>query len=153
MCLIILHVNYALINTYYIMSNSECLWLELCKSNSTEKCIVGTVYRHPDQSTVKNFLDGFSACLNDLATSNKLYYILGDFNINILKSKRTSRSHDYINLIVANGAVPIITKPTKVTPESYSIIDHIITNDSNHQIDSCIFEVDVIRTTFRFYAK
>ena len=44
---------------------------------------------------------------------------------------------------MANGAVPIITKPTRITPESSSIIDHIITNDSNHQIDSFIFEVDV----------
>ena len=116
----------------HIMSNSECLWLELCTSNSTEKFIVGTVYRHPDQSTVKNFLDGFSECLNDLSISSKPYYILGDFNINILKSKCTGISHDYINVIVANGAVPIITKPARVTPESSSIIDHIINNDSNH---------------------
>ena len=127
----------------YIMSNSECLWLELCKSNSTEKFIVGTVYRHPDQSTVKIFVDGFSDCLNDLCTSSKPYYTLGDFNINMLKSKRTSISHDYINLIVANGAVPTITKPRRVTPEFSSIIDHITTNDSIHQIDSFIFKVDV----------
>ena len=45
--------------------------------------------------------------------------------------------------MVSNGAIPIITKPTRVTPESSSIIDHIITNDSNHQIKSFIFEVDV----------
>ena len=83
------------------MLNSECLWLELCKSNSLEKFIVGTVYRYPDQSIVKNFLDGFSDCLNDLSTSSKPYYILGGFNINILQSKRTGISHDYINLIVA----------------------------------------------------
>ena len=46
-------------------------------------------------------------------------------------------------MIVSNGTIPIITKPTRVTPESSTIIDHIITNDSNHQIKSFIFEVDV----------
>ena len=64
------------------------------------------------------------------------------FKINILKFKRTNAAHDYINLPVGNGAIPIITKPTSVTLDSTSIIDHIITNDSNRQINSFIFEVD-----------
>ena len=127
----------------YVMPNSECLWLELSTPNSNEKFTVGTVYRHPDHFTVNNFLDRFSDCLNDLSNSKKTYYILGDFDINMQKFNRTNAAHNHINLIVSNGAIPIITKPTRVTPESSSIIDHIITNDSNHQIKSFIFEVDV----------
>ena len=127
----------------YVMPNSECLLLELSTPISNEKFTVGTIYRHPDYSTVNNFLDRFSDCLNDLSNSKKTYYILGDFNINIQKFNRTNAAQNYINLIVSNGAIPIITKPARVTPESSSIIDHIITNDSNHQIKSFIFEVDV----------
>ena len=55
----------------YVMPNSECLWLELSTPNSNEKFAVGTVYRHPDHSTVNNFLDRFSDCLNDLSNSKK----------------------------------------------------------------------------------
>ena len=51
----------------YVMPNSECLWLELSIPNSTEKFTVGTVYRHPSHSTVNNFFDRFSDCLNDLS--------------------------------------------------------------------------------------
>ena len=78
-----------------------------------------------------------------MSNSKKTYYILGDFNINTQKFNRTNAAPNNINLIVTNGAIPIITKPTKVTPELSTIIDYIITNDSNHQIKSFIFEVDV----------
>ena len=56
----------------YVMPNSECLWLELSTPNLNEKFTVGTVYRHSDHSTVNNFLDRFSDCLNDLSNSKKL---------------------------------------------------------------------------------
>ena len=56
----------------YVLPNSECLWLELSTPNSNEKFSVGTVYRHPDHSTVNNFLDRFSNCLNDCRTQKKL---------------------------------------------------------------------------------
>ena len=120
----------------YVIPNSECLWLELSTPHSNEKFIVGTVYQHSDHSTVNNFFDRFSDCLNDLLISKKTYYILRDFNIKIQKHNRTSAAHNYTNLIVSNGAIPIIKKPTRVTPESSSATDHIITNDSNHQIKS-----------------
>ena len=58
------------------MPKSECLWLELSRPNSTEKIIVGTIYRHPIQSSLKNFLGSFSDCLNDLSILQKIYYIL-----------------------------------------------------------------------------
>ena len=73
----------------------------------------------------------------------KAYYILGDFNINIQKYNRTSAAYTYINLIVNNGAISIITKLARVNSESSFIIDHIITNNSNHQINSFIFKMDV----------
>ena len=54
---------------------------------------------------------------------------LSDFNANIQKFKRTKAAHGYINLIADYGAVPKITKHTRVTRNSSSVIDHIITND------------------------
>ena len=62
----------------------------------------------------------------------------------MLKFKGTRAAHDCIGLIVGNGAIPIITKLARVIPDSTFIIDHIITNESNHKINSFIFEVDVI---------
>ena len=40
----------------------------------------------------------------------------------------------YINSILSHGAIPLITKPTRISNNSSTIIDHIITNDSMHKL-------------------
>ena len=46
-------------------------------------------------------------------------------------------------MIVGNGVIPIITKPTRIMPDSTFIIVHITPINSNHQMNSFIFEMDV----------
>ena len=46
----------------------------------------------------------------------------------------------YLNMLISYGAFPLITKPTRVTKNSSSIIDHIISNDIKHYILPGIFE-------------
>ena len=40
----------------------------------------------------------------------------------------------FINTLLSCGAFLIITKPTRVTDTTTTIIDHIITNVTNHKI-------------------
>ena len=49
----------------------------------------------------------------------------------------------YINLILSHGAIPLITKPTRISNNSSTIIDHIITNDSKHELQSFIVKSDL----------
>ena len=42
----------------------------------------------------------------------------------------------YINSILSHGAIPLITKPTRISNNSLTIINHIITNDSKHELQS-----------------
>ena len=63
-----------------------------------------------------------------------MLYLAGDININIDRSSRTKTANDYINKMLSYNVIPIITLPTRVTSRSLSIIDHIITNDVNHNI-------------------
>ena len=44
----------------------------------------------------------------------------------------------YINSILSHGAIPLTTKPTRISNNSSTIIDHIITNDSKHELQSFI---------------
>ena len=55
-----------------------------------------------------------------------MFYALGDFNINIEKSNRTNAAIEYLNNILSNRTLPIITIPTTVTSSFSIIIDHII---------------------------
>ena len=65
---------------------------------------------------------------------NQLFYILGDLNININTSNISLQAFKFLNITESNGAIHFITKPTRVTVGSSSIIDHIITNDLVHKI-------------------
>ena len=49
----------------------------------------------------------------------------------------------YINSILSHGAIPLITKPTRISNNSSTIIDHIITNDSKHELQSFIVKSDL----------
>jgi molecular chaperone DnaK (HSP70) len=54
--------------------------------------------------------------------------IMGDFNINLLKYDIHNPTNDFINNTLSQGFVPVITKPTRLTHSSATIIDHIYTN-------------------------
>ena len=127
----------------YKLSSSECLWLEVSEISQKSKFIVGVVYRHPVQTHVNKFLEIFSHCLFNLSNSKKVYYVLGDFNINLMKENRSSFADEYINLIVSNGAVPVITIPTRVTATLATLLDYIITNNMDQVINPAVIEADI----------
>ena len=51
-----------------------------------------------------------------------------------MNTQNKSFAEKYLNVITSNGAVSIITKPTRVTVKTATVIDHIITNDISHKI-------------------
>ena len=61
------------------------------------------VYQHPSQSEINEFMECFSNSLSDLSKSKDVYYILGDFNINIHPDSRTTYANNYINLLLSQG--------------------------------------------------
>ena len=128
--------------TQYNFSKSECLWLDVSENNFKTELTVGAVYRHPGQTKIIEFIEGFSNSLSDLS-QKKVYYILGDFNINFNRDNRMNSANLYINSILSHGATPLITKPTRISNNSSTIIDHIITNDSKHKLQSFIVKSDL----------
>ena len=80
------------------------------------------------------FVEDWSRCLVDLSPDKKTYYILGDLNMNTSSSNRSPSAEHFVNAILGCEAFPIITKPTEVTATSVTIIDHVITNDTNLSI-------------------
>ena len=143
-CFYILNsVNYKIRENQYQLANSESFWINIIL-NKTSSCILGVVYRHPSAAHVDAFIDNLSTCLTDLSKSKSNYYILGDININISSATRTPSSKHYIQTIISCGALPIISKPTRVTDSTATIIDHIITNDNKNDISPAIFDTSEI---------
>ena len=125
------------------LPSSETLWLTL-QAPFSLPLTIGIIYRHPNNSTAKNFVDELSSCLESLNKENTTFYILGDMNIDISESAPSSGVLDYLNALLSNRSFSLITKPTRVIDSSETIIDHILTNDTNHVIHPGVIRTDEI---------
>ena len=80
-----------------------------------------------------------------LNKDKKIYYITGNFKVNIDRNLTSdSNSDDYQYMLTSNGVSCVITKPTRVTPNSSSLIDHILTNDMNNTIHPGVIQTDLL---------
>ena len=61
-----------------------------------------------------------------LANSKHPCYIVGDMNINLLETNFTS--NNYIESMLLSGFTQRIAKPTRVTPVSKTLLDHVFHN-------------------------
>ena len=129
-----LNLKFSLDDNQYQLHNSESIWLNLHHHENKSPIRLAVIYRHPSTTNIEKFLGDFSSFLNEATSGNKTLYLAGDKNINIDRSSRTKTANDYINEMLSYNVIPIITLPTRVTSRSSSIIDHIITNDVNHNI-------------------
>ena len=73
-----------------------------------------------------------------VATTRKLKYhcIIGmDHNLDFLKATKHSTTQDFIDLNLSNGLFPTVTRPTRVTHNSATLIDNIMI--SRNLYDTC----------------
>ena len=54
---------------------------------------------------------------------------MGDFNINLLNCDHHMETHDYVDTMFSNSLIPQITKPTRITPTTATLIYNIYSND------------------------
>ena len=127
---------------------------ELCKANSNlESCfieidngmnrniLVGVIYR--SHESIDSFNNDMDAILQIVSKENKNCYMLGDFNIDLLKEETHRPISDFLDLIYANHIIPSITKPTRITETSATIIDNILTNSNDDVLKANILVTDI----------
>jgi len=100
--------------------------------------IIGAIYRHP-KNDINQFLGLFQSRLNFFFSQHYVECLLGDFNVNLDPQNRLASATEYLNTLVSNGMLPLITKYTRVSQNSKIIIDHVITNITSRHIDSEIY--------------
>ena len=79
----------------------------------------------PD-SSVDILSDRMNDVLNIIQKECKICYILGDLNIDFLKHRPTST---FLDVLYAYNVFPVISKPTRVTRNTATLIDHMLTNN------------------------
>lgn len=84
--------------------------------------MVTCVYRAPG-SNLDVFRDSLEELMNKLS-ENKTYMIRGDVNIDLSASKHTATSY-FLSTMYGRGFYPLITKPSRITSTSATLIDNI----------------------------
>ena len=91
--------------------------------------IIGVVYR--SHTAIDNFIHDIEPIYADINSENKHVYVMGDFNIDLLKADSNRPTHEYIELLYSHSMLPSIYKPTRITATTATCIDNIITNNEN----------------------
>ena len=79
--------------------------------------------------------------LHKLSLDNKDTYLSGDYNIDILKSNRSSQS--LLNLLNAYAIHPFISKATRISSVSSTLIDNVFSNTIDRSVASGIIYPDL----------
>ncbi len=103
---------------------NHCLATEITINNKTTTLL--NVYRSPN-NTNDSFIDKFETIIEKI--KSRICYILGDMNYNLINHDKHEATRNYYNILTSSSFKPLITKPTRITEHSTTLIDHIWTND------------------------
>ena len=120
----------------------ENIFFDILLPNS-KPILVGIIYRPPDQP-------GFLSKLTDAIKGTENFeeqevYILGDFNINLLHKKTLRKNYPkyYTEFCSLHGLKQLITSPTRVTQNTSTLLDHVLTNSSDRTSQSGTLEIGI----------
>ena len=94
--------------------------------------LLGCIYRHPSMELDEfntYYLIPFMEILNK---ENKTKFLLGDFNVDLLKLDADANSSTFFDTLTSKLFVPHIVYPTRITPTSKTLIDNIFSNCTNY---------------------
>ncbi len=98
------------------------------------------VYRA--HTSINDFIHEIDEIYSKLSSENKILYIMGDFNLDLLKEDTQRPIHDYLDMIYSYSLMPTIYKPTRITEHTATIIDNILTYIDN-TVESAIIVSDI----------
>ena len=88
-------------------------------------------------------MSGFESVLDHFNHFGVECLIAGDFNIDLLKYDAHRGTGLFLDCLRENALVPLITKPTRFTSDSSTLIDNIFTNKQNNVMLSGILITDI----------
>lgn len=75
--------------------------------------------------------------------SKKDVIICGDFNVNFLKANNHKATREFIEELFSINLYPLITKPSRITERSATLIDNIYTNILDNNLISGLLLNDI----------
>ena len=117
-------------NVMYFPKLLESTFAEITSDRHTN-IIVGCIYKHPSMA-ITNFNDFYLTPLLDKACrEGKVLILLGDFNIDLLKTSLDKNVSEFLDNLGNYLLSPQIIIPTRVNSNSKTLIDNIFLSPTN----------------------
>ena len=125
----------------HVGGGCEDLWISISTPGIKRKIVIALLYCHPSSDPLA-FFETLDKKIKSIKNCDM--YLLGDLNLNIL--------NEYLSMLAGNGLFPLITKPTRITQESATLIDHIFTSAIANPIFPGIILSDISDHFFTYCA-
>ena len=98
------------------------------------------------------FNEEMNAILSEINIPYKYFYIIVDFNMNLLNVNSDEPTAEFSEIIFSHYCMPLINKPTRVKYGSATLIDNISTNKiSDNAYQGTMFRPTVITDHFPIF--
>ena len=135
------NINYILRNDISLdIPSCEDLWIEI-KDQSNKSSICGVIYRHRKHN-IQTFQNEMMRIINKLNLENKPIYICGDINIDIGRYHISQPTKHYVDTLQSLSYRILIDKPTRITTNTATVIDHLYSNDFVNSLEPGILAAD-----------
>ena len=120
--------------------SGEFLFVEINTGSKNKNIILGNMYRSPSYNP-QNFIDKLSEIyINIDKNMHKNIILLGDINIDMIQHDTNIHAQNYFNCMSQHGFIPVISRPTRITDHSMTLIDHVFTNSLSNFLKSGILK-------------
>lgn len=131
-----------IVNKMYFVLDTimECITVQI-EMEKSKNILISCIYRKPGSN-----IDMFNGKITEIFSNNnnkKMVFICGDFNIDLLNPQEHNKTTEFINLMYSIGLYPSITRPTRITINSATLIDNIFTNVIDYKVESGLIINDV----------
>ena len=89
------------------------------------------LYIYRAHTSIDDFIVDNEPTYQKLNSEKKHFYVMGDFNIDLLKTDTHRPIHDYLEYIYSHSMLPTIYIPTRVTATTATCTDNILTNNED----------------------
>ena len=100
---------------FYSLGDFESTFVELIFPNK-KNMIIGCIYRHPTSklSITKFNNEVIEPLLDKIAKEDKSCCLMGDFNIDLVKTDSNDQTNDFFTTLTSNYFTPYILQPTRL---------------------------------------
>ncbi|ESO02879.1 hypothetical protein HELRODRAFT_174321 [Helobdella robusta] len=112
------------------ISSIELFSIEITNDCSNKNAIIVITYRPPTYDA-NMYLQQIEPVLQIISLENKLVYLIGDMNINLLDADSNASKFQLQRLLTSYNLSTLITTPTRISLNKNSVIDNIFTSEPN----------------------